>query len=893
MAVSAAILGCLVALLTQPWGTAAQSEVEGWSTPMNLSESGVATNPHLIFVPSDETLVAWDEATVGAPSSDSLSGVVRRRKGAWEAVSREPLAWTGRPVQFLAGENGQIHAFWIDDDGNLLYRSAGAGEFSSPALWNSAMQLSNGVFAFDAVMDKSQSLHVATLSAGSLGTVEPGLFYQRSGRNGLGWSSPKQLYASDYYRKFAGGTTTPLFGEDVPVIPAVDIEAGQEEDPSIYIGWDNPSLKRLFLATSNDGGVSFGETLEVQGPDLEDPYAAPRQPVIQALRDQVLLIWKVYQSGGSCEQLYRLSTDQGKSWGGTGLVLGETGRCSETMQAFQVSPNRLLVFATLQSQAFLMGWDGAKWTKPRAQPELDYFEDERTFSFVELACRQADLSGGVLAVVGCDRGSGGDIWLREQQVDLSAILGKPPPGWTMREPLPVESSEIYSLSVAGDASPVARVLWSAPGSAPGSASSDIHYIGVAEQDTIGPIRVLRSQPGKAESLDLTIDPEGRLLAVWSGGELGQVYFTGTSIGEAGSPGGWIPPAAVIESPGQSPRLALTGEGASQMVFAVPVNESRGVYNTQLTGSTFTWSTVERVHDATASGCEVVASPDVAVGSGDRVYAVWSCWTPPGGVGPLAAYLSKSGDAGRTWSPAVQVVSRAPAWTELVATGGEELHLIWGEQRSGGETTWHAWSQDGGEQWSEPESVMVTDGSLGLAHALADVAGRIHLLQAVEQDSKPPELRYAVWDGGRWELQPSLPLRVEHLDDLEAFSAALRGDTRLLAVYSGLGPRLTEGGRGMEIVMAEFPVEAGTVRRVMTPAVGEGTAAALQATATIAASPTASPVPTSALPADGRQSDGSTSAIVGSLAFLGAGALIGAGVFLLRRRRKHSADDQVN
>jgi hypothetical protein len=878
-AASIALLVGALALLAWPLQGEAQSDSGGWSTPVNLSESGIATNPHLILLSEEDALVAWDESSGPGGSAELSNGVARRRQGEWLPATRAPLAWAGENVQFITGENGQVHAFWIDGDGDLLYRAAGAGEFSSPGVWTSALRMGSGVFAFDATMDEAQRLHLAFLTAEGTPPMLPGVYYLRSGANGLGWSSAHLMYASEYYRQFESGDAVLMFGDELATLPAVAVEAGNEDVPSVYLAWDNPSLKRLFLATSPDGGVSWGDPLEVQGPDSDDPYATPRQPLIQALDRQVLLLWRVYQSGGSCEQLFRLSSDEGLSWGTDGLVLGEQGRCPDTLQPFQISPNRLLMFLTLQSQAFTMGWNGRQWTTPQAQPELDSFEDEDTLTFVELDCRQADLKDGLLAVVGCDRGPGGDIWEIEQPVDLSTVFGPQPAMWTIRPPLPIEAAEVISLAAVGDESAEAQVVWSAPAEGVSSSlSSEVFYVGVDADTTVGPIRVLRAQPGRIDQLELTVDAASRLLAAWSGGELGQVFYSGTSVDEAASSAGWLVPAPISASPGQSPQLALTFGGDSQLVFAVPVNEGRGVFTTRLAADAFNWAPIRPVNSVANSNCPVVADPDVVVAGEDHVYTVWSCWTSPGGAGPLEAYFSASEDGGMTWSPAAVVISDRPSWTELVLAGGDQLHLIWGEARPGGETTWHAWSSDGGLHWTEPESVRVFDGTVGASRVVADAAGRLHLVQAVEAETREPELLYSTWDAGRWRERPGMPFWGNQIGDLAALSLALRGRTQLMAVYAALGPRGAEGERAMGIVIAEFPLGPMPAQPPVPSTIRQTEIAAGSATPPPADAATPTP------PA-GEKAVSSGQPVVGpAIGLLAAGVLIGGGIWLVRRRR---------
>ncbi len=103
-------------------------------------------------------------------------------------------------------------------------------------------------------------------------------------------------------------------------------------------------------------------------------------------------------------------------------------------------------------------------------------------------------------------------------------------------------------------------------------------------------------------------------------------------------------------------------------------------------------------------------PQIAA-AGDRLVAIW---TTKGsgfmGRGPLAA--ATSADGGRTWQarpcPAPLDDASGQAFVDLVTDANGRIHAVWLDKRSiadgARKALQHAWTDDGGETWSEPLTV---------------------------------------------------------------------------------------------------------------------------------------------------------------------------------------------
>ncbi len=803
---------------------------------MNVSHSGGTTNPRLVGFGNGDLIAVWDDLFASPTASNPVAGLARRAAGEWNAPALVSLPIAGRPSQLLAGAGGLVHGFWIDRRGSLRYASVVATSFAEATAWQSTRLIATSVVAFDAAIDQSGRLHVIYLRAEQTDSAPAGVYYTRSNFGAQEWSFPAPVYRSTYYRRFLERPTDPsqIYTGDEP-LPSVEVALGETGSAvEVFLGWNNPALKRIFLLRSTDGGSTWGALQEIDGPNASSPYSEPRQLRVIVGEGGPLLLWQVADTGGGCTLVYSYSADQAESWSPRRAALGESAGCPDGFEYLGSHEGFSIFFLTLQGQASLVAWDGERWSLPQGQQALDYFVDSETYSFVEYGCRQAVLVEARVFVAGCDQGSGGDVWVTERSLESVADWFDPASGWSEVGIAALEPSPALALAVVRDASGALRALWSQENSDnPAQTSSDIYSASLEPSGVSGPFLVLSGLPGRAAPLTAGFDQADRLTAVWGGGVNGELFQSWTSTLEAGSVAGWSDPlpAEGIDPAGREAQLAVGPSGEYFLAYVVPANEGRGVYVAASSDEGQTWVAPGQAFDAASSGCDLVERPSLAIDSTGTLHLAWTCSTLPGGVGPLAVYYSRSADLGETWSPSVRLIDRSSEWSALVALDGS-VHLIWQETHGQRTSTWHMLSPDGGQEWEERHFLSATDSAVGPATVLVDGGVRMHLLQTVQVEGAGPVLDYSLWTGQGWSRREALPLRAEQASEIRALAATPTGQGKLGVVYIGPGLRSGIDPRQAELVFAS--IDSGQA--------GSGTQS-LAVAENLAPTATAEPLPT--------------------------------------------------
>lgn len=804
-------------------GASAQDSEGEWSDPTNLSQSGGTADPHIVAAADGALIVVWDDAFSGSGTRGLMAGYSQLGTDTWLPAAPADLPFAGRSPQLVVGLGNAVHAIWIDSGGFLRHGASTTSSFGDGSRWG-AQVIASSVIAFDAAIDAQGRIHLICLMADERQQVAAGVYYLRSGLRGDTWSAPSAIYLSDYFRTFLPNAPSGAsISSDAPAAPHVDIEVSESSDgPWVFLAWDNPSLRRIYLATSQDAGGTWGAPAEIAGPNLASPYSSPQQIQVSANGDHILLLWQIAEAGGACDQLSQSSSDGGASWSDPAPVIEDATGCLENIQVLGGEEEATLIFADFQGRATLLAWDGQAWSLPQSQPALDYFTDGLTFGLVEFGCRQAALAAGELYVVGCGTGSGGsDVWLTSRTIgDISAWF-EPSTGWTEIGSASVLPEEILSLAAASNDRGAVFAVWSQPEAATSeTVTSDLYYAGWNGTDVIGPFPVLRQLPGLAAQLQILVDDEGRLLMVWSGGESGELNFSWASDEEVASDSGWVSPVSIPRPGvlGQSPHLLEATPGSIYLAYAVPFNESRGVYLTTSEEPDLVWGDPVMVFGAAGAGCEAVEQTSLTQGLDGTLHLAWVCASLPGGIGPLALFHSRSEDGGTTWSEPARAFERRAVWGRIATDGIGTLHLVWQEHLTGRINTWDALSRDGGENWEEPLSVSVVDGAAGYASLASDRSGRLHLLQTVQETGSTPEVQYTEWNGQAWTEREALRLKVDSLDDLGGIAFTVGQDASLVAVYIGRSPRAAQGLQDNTLRFESIPLgpaQTPTVER--TPA----------------------------------------------------------------------------
>ncbi len=294
--VAFSLLGAL--LIGSVAGVHAQSS-QTWSEPVDLSNSGSASNPLIVVDTLGVIHVVWIDQFDGYKYIESTDGVT------WTEPKTVRFPFSpenpSQPV-FLAGADGTTHIFWIDQNNALYYSQAPSKTFDDPGTWHGTVQLSDSAVDFKAAVDGEGVVHFAYVRNRGTDANVAGVYYRRLGA--FGWSTVVNLYSSQYFRS--------LSALDAHVRVAVSDSA--EGQHTVYVVWDDRSQKRILMSTSMDSGDTWSDVNEVVVPDAQSGYQMPANAEITASDTNVLLLWQVGEPGVRCNIYTKWSKDGGADW---------------------------------------------------------------------------------------------------------------------------------------------------------------------------------------------------------------------------------------------------------------------------------------------------------------------------------------------------------------------------------------------------------------------------------------------------------------------------------------------------------------------------------------------------------------------------------------------------
>ncbi|MBN1920224.1 MAG: exo-alpha-sialidase, partial [Anaerolineae bacterium] len=246
----------------------------------------------------------------------------------------------------------------------------------------------------------------------------------------------------------------------------------------------------------------------------------------------------------------------------------------------------------------------------------------------------------------------------------------------------------------------------------------------------------------------------RLHVVWSGGPDGRIFTSQAFTRDAASESGWNGPVALFASAGSGPRISADLLGRLYAITAVPLNEGRGIALSYSDDGGMGWSEAAVVFDAEAAGWLSVAQPDLSVDEAGRLVAVWLRTPLPGNGPALGLYVARSSAEGDVWTEPELLVEGAMASPRVVATLKGQVLVLWFDSQRG--TVGYRLSTDGGATWSLPSQAPGLRDLQAPPAIAPDGAGNVHLAAVIE-DSGALALAHSVWDGERWNAEPSLAL----------------------------------------------------------------------------------------------------------------------------------------
>lgn len=741
--ISASAIVLLGALFGNIPGGRAQAGGD-WTTPVNLSLSGLASDPILFMDFQGKLNVIWTDNGVKYKYSQSVDNGATWSK---PQTASFPFVPKGPAPKLIGDASGAIHIFWIDQEGSLYYGQTTPANLIDAAHWQTNRRLAGNVLDYDVSLDSRNALQLVYIQNAG-GVVKPaGIYYMHTAPGGAGWSDSVNLYSSDYFRSARAS-------EAFLRIAVSNVEPVQD----IYVAWDSRAQKRVFMARSVDGGINWAPAEEIKGPQDTGGVDAPFNLNVAAAGSRVLLVWQTGEPGsGKCSVSSQWSTDRGHTWGEIVTIPSASTDCPEISRFIGAQDDYMIIRLTGQGDPILLAWDGTRWSDPENQVRLPTLSNPLTFDAILLGCRFDLFDKDRLYVVGCDQARGGDAWFLSRRIQPVKDWFAPMQAWSAPALLAGDSVELSSLTSVADTQGTLHSVWAQTRtSSDGRPINTIEYAqwnGALWSKADAVVSGLNSAP---VDLNLTVNGTEKLLLSWVDELRGEVLFSWANLGRAGLASEWstatgLPAPSSLVS---SPDMIVDGSNRIVVVYAVPLNENRGIYTVQSTDSGQTWSTPVAIFDAVAVKWDEVNDPRIGLDRDGGLHVIFQRSSARSGES-LGLFYSRSLDGGTTWSEP-QIMSESNVrWSEIVTNGRQLIHVMWQEYDGLVYANLSQLSRDGGQTWGKPYSITGVNDSPTPVAASMDIAGNIHFMQllrrgglvSVKQDDLT--LQDWAWDGSNW------------------------------------------------------------------------------------------------------------------------------------------------
>jgi hypothetical protein len=758
----------------------------GVPAPVNLSTSGAASDPAILAPSGDRLYAFWEDQFDGLTVADALVVASTVLSGTQEITTTreiwsEPRAFplllpepedataggaTYAPVdgvpRMVGDASGRLHAFWSAEPaagttaGEVATRPLMYSRLAQDAsAWSSPAELAGSTAAFDVAADSSGALHLVTIEMRDTPSSPAGVYYRRLEQGRIHWTAPLALQQSRTFRLLTPETA--------------HLRLAADEMGAVYVTWDDPQQGGLVLAHSTDSGMTWQEPTAIGNPE-ENPR---RGRIVSVPQGDTLLLWEGAGSVGSCSlfQATVLEALEGGSGAGR-LVLEGLGACPDGERFLPLGESQVLMILGSGTDALTLAvWDGspavAQWSEPS---RLSFsFEDPASVRQVYVGNLQvavvdmpADavegLSGRALVAAGTDQD--GDVWATSSQAGALDVVFAAPSPWSPVVKVSLSEGHPDLPAVATDGEGRVHALWAE--AAPGATSAaGLMYARRDGEAWTGPAQVLASPESGSTEPELVAQGD-RLHAIWSSQD-GKILYSSAFAEDAYTAGGWSEPRVLSEvgSTAGEPDLVADAAGGLHAVFAVPINEGRGIYYTRSADGQ-TWTPPVQVFDAAGAGWIATAQPQLAVDGYGFLHVAWVRTLLPGSQLPDGIYYARSLDVGQSWSEPQDVAIGEYAWPQISAAAEGRVHLVW-QEANGQDTWWHRYSSDAGETWTGMERIAGLEGAGAPVRLLADADRALHLVGLGADGKGLPTLLHATWDGSRWSRPEAFRIEVKSVE----------------------------------------------------------------------------------------------------------------------------------
>jgi hypothetical protein len=756
----AAVIGLILfGTISQAWLARAQSETgtAPWSEPINVSQSGAATQPIIAVAPDGSLHVLWWDTVTGAQSASTV-GITSTAWTSPTAVSvifgeRKLDPGTGheimtapRGTRLVPRSGGGVDALWLDSKNQLLSVPAVDGNWGTKTAGLAAEAV-----VFDVEPGISETLHLAYIRSDDTADSPAGIYYRAN--LGTDWGAAKFVFGSPYFRSAQPGSASLSV-------------AGDASGRAIVV-WADPRTGQSVYAMSKDGGTTWSTPQDISG---SAAGRAQRGRVAVDPKGTWLLIWQDSTTGG-CGFMQRQSADGGQTWSAPEKVLSDVTRCTEQWTFAHSNDNRLWALgspsdATLSNVTNAISvatWDGSQWSESTDVTLSSH--DRATGRSNNLNCIAISVAGSSAGVVGCDPGK--DVWVARSAVPLPEFISAAKLAWDPVELLsnPANPAPVEDLpALVADNQSNFYALWS-QSTRTGEADKALYGATQTNQRWSRANLLLRSQTGindKPVAIQpfMAIDAEDKIHAVWSSGTNGPVNYSWVYARDFGSATNWAEPIALPGAATASswPVAAVDSRAnAVYVMYAIPFNEHRGIYIDRSVDGGSTWLSPTVVFDAAIAKWDSADKPQIVYDEqADVLHAAWLQAALPGSTNEQAVYYARSTDQGQTWSLPVSIAQGNVDWPRLASFGADKLYVAWTEsapQAATSSTTPYGvrgrYSLDGGERWSSTEAVPNFEQVSSAISLSGNGSGQLFLAAVSQNAGGESVLSISRWTGQSW------------------------------------------------------------------------------------------------------------------------------------------------
>ena len=762
--------------VASPTSAVDSEQASTFTNPVNLSNSGAASQPRILASPSGKLQAFWIDKFDGLVTS-VFDG------NAWSPSILVPLPYkTTRTAQskpmtmptILEDAAGRIHAFYYGDPAPnnniqpLLYSQMVFGT----NIWSPAQTLAESAQVFQVATPPNGEVTFAYLRVLHTPAAPAGVYVKRLINAGIVWGPPVPVYTSIYYR---------LFTDQPSWINVSDNGSG-----FLQVVWQDRQGFPYYAYSSNNG-VAWNQKETFGNPDnrLTNPRVA-------SLDQSAVRIAQV--ANGGCA-LYQQSVTglpeksppgaiplgstptpaYTPTWDSTQRIL-ETLTACPSNERFLVkeSNNTLLWLWGLTSNSLnLAAWtpDQAQWTQPSALSVI--FSDPDTGQQILLNELYATLSGDKLAIVGTDPVAG-EVWVTTTNPAALDLAYSQPSPWGAPEMLSSISnasldypSQVGPPTIAMDMNGIAHIAWiKASSTTPGAMA--VNYAHWDGQSLTRPIEIMVSGKGQSFAQPaIYADYQNRIHLAWQLLPAGKFLYSRAVADQATSRGGWLP-TQTLPTTGLAgwPQLGMNLSGHLYLLYAVTMNEGRGVYLLHSSNAGDSWEkNPNLIFDAAANGWAKVDHPVLAISPDGALFVAWVRSSSQSKGSPEGIFYSISTDDGVSWNNPFQVADIGLDWPKL-AIIDQQLNLLYAKLDEGSifhRTISLGTSEQANQGWGTPLQVpqwinIASPFGLVVDSRSDDPSAPPGTLHLVGLDANLGTIYYDTWDGERWS-------RIEAFDTL--------------------------------------------------------------------------------------------------------------------------------